>query len=72
MWLTDAEYAQFLVDLAAVIQPRLANGPRKGRRRRILYGIALPAPEQGTPAPAPGRRRGRSAPESEETRRSPP
>jgi hypothetical protein len=72
MWLTDAEYAQFLMDLAAVIQPRLANGPRKGRRRRILYGIALPAPEQGTPARAPGRRRGRPAPESEETRRSLP
>jgi hypothetical protein len=44
MWLSDEEYAQFVLDLAAVIQPRIANGPRKGRRRRILYGIALPDP----------------------------
>jgi hypothetical protein len=44
MWLSDEESAQFLLDLAAVIQPRLANAPRKGRRRRILYGIALPDP----------------------------
>jgi Helix-turn-helix domain len=69
MWLSDGEYAQFLVDLATVIQPRIANGPRKGRRRRILYGIALPAPEQSTTAQPPGRRRGRSAPETQESRR---
>jgi hypothetical protein len=48
MWLTDTEYHQFLQDLAAVIQPRVANPPKKNRRRRILYGIALPDP---TPRP---------------------
>ncbi len=54
VWLSDEEYAQFLVDLAALIQPRIANAPRRGRRRRILYGIALPEPES-----APGRTTGR-------------
>jgi Helix-turn-helix domain len=42
LWLTDAELAGFLRDLAAVIQPRLANAPARGRRRRILYSVFLP------------------------------
>jgi hypothetical protein len=44
MWLTDAEYADFLRDLAAVFQPRLANPPTKSRRRRMFYSVLLPAP----------------------------
>jgi Helix-turn-helix domain len=48
VWLTDAELTEFLRDLAAVIQPRAANAPSKTRRRRILAGVMLPAPE--TPA----------------------
>ena len=62
-WLTDDEYARLLVDLAAVIQPRGANRPGKGRRRRILYGIALPDPGQDAAARTPGRRRRKPAPE---------
>ncbi|HTW10172.1 MAG TPA: helix-turn-helix domain-containing protein [Acidimicrobiales bacterium] len=51
MWLTDAEYAQFLRDLVAVAQGRLANGPGPGRRRRLFYQVLLPAPEAaGTPS----------------------
>lgn len=46
MWLTDAELADFLRDFAAIAQPRLANAPSQGRRRRMLYGVLLPAPEQ--------------------------
>ena len=46
MWLTDAEFAGFLRDLAAVFQPRLANPPRKNRKRRMIYTVFLPAPEQ--------------------------
>lgn len=65
MWLTGEEYAQLLMDLVAVIQPRIANSPRKGRRRVILYGIALPDPGQ-----TPGRHRGQPAPDKPETRRS--
>ena len=46
LWLTDAEFADFLRDLAAVIQARVANQPGKGRRRRLLYGVVLPVPER--------------------------
>src|SRR5215470_1309504 len=45
MWLTDAEFADFLRDLANVALPRLANAPGKGRRRRMLYSVLLPGPE---------------------------
>lgn len=44
LWLTDAEFAGFLRDIAAVVQPRLANPPGKGRRRRMLYSVFLPEP----------------------------
>jgi hypothetical protein len=33
---------QLAEDLAAVIQPRVANAPKNTRRRRLLYGISLP------------------------------
>jgi hypothetical protein len=46
MWLTDAEFAEFARDLVAVFQPRLANPPGKGRRRRMVYNVILPAPNQ--------------------------
>ena len=46
MWLTDAEYTDFLRDLVRVFQPRLANAPGDGRRRRVSYTIFLPAPEE--------------------------
>ena len=42
MWLSDKEFAEFVKDLAAVVQPRLAHGPGAGRRRRLLYGVVLP------------------------------
>ncbi|HEX8928007.1 MAG TPA: helix-turn-helix domain-containing protein [Actinomycetota bacterium] len=38
MWLDDAE---LLRDLVRVLQPRLANPPRKDRRRRILATVLL-------------------------------
>jgi hypothetical protein len=46
MWLTDAELADYQRDLAAISAPRLANGPGDGRRRRMLYTVMLPAPEE--------------------------
>jgi DNA-binding transcriptional ArsR family regulator len=56
LWLTDAELADLARDLRAVFQPRLANAPGKGRRRRMVYTVLLPAPE---PAPAtPAKRAG--------------
>lgn len=45
MYLTDAERAGFLRDLAAIVRPLLANAPGKGRRRRMLYSIFLPEPD---------------------------
>ena len=52
MWLTDAELADYQRDLVAISQPRLAHGPGGGRRRRMLYTVMLPAPQDpGTSAP---------------------
>jgi hypothetical protein len=48
LWLDDAEFTEFITDLARVIQPRLANAPKPGRRRRILGTVLLP----GEDAPA--------------------
>ncbi|MFI5691381.1 helix-turn-helix domain-containing protein [Kribbella sp. NPDC051586] len=45
MWLTDAEYADFLSDLTALLRARLTNKPTKNRRRRVAYHVLLPAPE---------------------------
>jgi hypothetical protein len=41
MWLDDAEYQAFIRDLVRVIQPRVANAPKRGRRRRILSTVLL-------------------------------
>jgi hypothetical protein len=48
LWLDDAEFAEFVRDLALVVQPRLAKPPKPGRRRRILGTVLLP----GDDAPA--------------------
>jgi hypothetical protein len=45
MWRTDAELSDYLRELAAISQARLANAPCPGRRRRMLYAVLLPAPE---------------------------
>jgi DNA-binding transcriptional ArsR family regulator len=42
LWLDDAELADLLGDLVRVLQPRLANAPKPGRRRRILGTVLLP------------------------------
>lgn len=54
LWLTDAEYADFLRDVRVLLQPRLANAPGRGRRRRMVSSVFLPAPDE--PAPADARR----------------
>jgi Helix-turn-helix domain len=41
LWLDEAENAELARELTRVIQPRLANGPRPGRRRRILGTVML-------------------------------
>ena len=47
VWLDDAELTEFLRELARVVQPRLANGPRQGRTRRILGSVLLPGEDSG-------------------------
>lgn len=47
VWLDDAELTEFLRELTRVVQPRLANGPRPGRTRRILGSVLLPGEDSG-------------------------
>jgi hypothetical protein len=46
LWLDDAEYAEVLRELAMVLQPRAANPPGPGRKRRILGSVLMPADEE--------------------------
>lgn len=67
VWLSDAELADLARDLAAVLRPRLANAPARGRRRRVIYTVVVPTPEPAPVSPktaTPGAASGssRSAP----------
>jgi hypothetical protein len=42
MWLDDMELVELLRDVATIFQPRLANAPKPGRKRRILGTVLLP------------------------------
>ncbi len=42
LWLDDSEHADLLRDLVRALQPRLANTPGPGRRRRIIAWVLLP------------------------------
>ncbi len=42
MWLDDVELMELLRELITVMQPRLANAPKPGRKRRILGTVLLP------------------------------
>jgi len=54
LWLDDAEFAELMQDLYRVLQPRRANAPKPGRRRRLLASVLLPGDE---PAPPRGRKK---------------
>lgn len=45
MWLDEDELKELARELVTVLQPRLANAPRKGRNRWILGTIVLPGSE---------------------------
>jgi len=49
MWLDDVELMELARELVTVVQPRLANAPKPGRRRRIFGTILLPGTESETP-----------------------
>jgi len=42
MWLDDAELMELVRELVTVVQPRLTNAPKPGRKRRIFGTILLP------------------------------
>lgn len=46
IWLDDAEFIELARDLIKVLQPRIANPPKPGRRRRILGTVFIPGGEQ--------------------------
>ena len=48
LWLDDAEFADLMRDLSRVLQPRRANAPRPGRRRRLLASVLLPGEDAAT------------------------
>jgi DNA-binding transcriptional ArsR family regulator len=47
LWLSDDEFTDFLRDIGVVLQPRLANAPKKGRRRRLVSSVMMPATAKG-------------------------
>jgi hypothetical protein len=53
LWLDDAEFADLLRDLTRVLQPRVANPPKSGRRRRILGYALLPGDDPPAQRSAP-------------------
>jgi Helix-turn-helix domain len=60
LWLTDAEFAELLRDLTNVFRPRLAKPPGKGRRRRMVYTVFLPAPAEAAAEPSEPTKRPRT------------
>ena len=42
MWLDDEELGELRRDIQRVFEPRLANAPKPGRKRRILGSVLLP------------------------------
>jgi Helix-turn-helix domain len=48
LWLDDAEHAELLRELTRVLQPKLANPPGPGRKRRILGYVLMPGSESAS------------------------
>jgi hypothetical protein len=42
LWLSDNEMAELSREIFTVLQPRLANPPKRGRKQRILATVLLP------------------------------
>jgi hypothetical protein len=51
LWLDDAEFAELMQELYRVLQPRRANAPKPGRRRRLLASVLLPGEESAAAPP---------------------
>ena len=46
MWLNDSELLELGRELYTVLQPRLANAPRPGRRRQLLATVLMPSAQR--------------------------
>jgi hypothetical protein len=57
LWLDDAEFAELMRDLYRVLQPRRANAPKPGRRRRLLASVLLPGDGPATATHPRGRKK---------------
>jgi hypothetical protein len=57
LWLDDAEFAELMLDLYRVLQPRRANAPKPGRQRRLLASVWLAGDEPDTATPPRGRKK---------------
>lgn len=57
MWLDEEERRELAREIMTVLQPRLANAPKAGRKRWVLGTVVLP----GDDAPRPGRDRAKKA-----------
>jgi hypothetical protein len=57
LWLDDAEFAELMRDLYRVLQPRRANAPKPGRRRRLLASVLLPGDEPAIATRPHGRKK---------------
>jgi predicted ArsR family transcriptional regulator len=51
LWLDDAEFAELMQELYRVLQPRRANAPKPGRKRRLLASVLLPGEESAAAPP---------------------
>ena len=76
LWLDDAEFAELLRELTRVLQPKLANPPRPGRKRRILGYVLMPgqdaAPRAGDEAAPHPDDEAASRPGGDASRANPP
>lgn len=54
LWLSDAEKAALIDEVAASLRARAANGPAPGRRRHLLTTILFPVEDGTATSPPPG------------------
>jgi Helix-turn-helix domain len=61
LWLDEAEFNELALDLARVLQPRMANPPKPGRKLRLLTQVLLPGGEAPAGPDSAGGGRGQEA-----------
>jgi Helix-turn-helix domain len=59
MWLDEGERRELAREIITVLQPRLANAPKAGRKRWVLSTVVLPGDGASPPGPDRVRKAGR-------------